>query len=84
MWRRECPLLPAIDEQEGQSFDILDRTSERARVMLAGAHVVVGGRNFRAQGAVSTAGDALSAEAVERLGRFLSGRGHEWWPGDPL
>jgi hypothetical protein len=75
---------PAIDEQDGTSFDIVDRNADFARVNASEAEVLADGQNFRPPEtrSHSSAGEALSEQAHERLGRFLQGRGHEWWFGE--
>jgi hypothetical protein len=75
---------PAIDEQHGTSFDVLDRGADRARVNASEAEILVDGQNFipPENPSLSSAGHVLSQLAHERVGRFLQGRGHEWWFGD--
>ena len=74
----------AIDEQDAMPFDIIDRSAERARVVAGEAKVLVDARTFRlsSEALASGFGETLSPEAHERIGRFLSARGHDLWFGD--
>jgi hypothetical protein len=66
----------AIEEQQGIPFSLLDRYSQCARVVAGEAEVLTDTCTFR------DSPGRLSAEATQRVGEFLSGRGHAVWLGD--
>lgn len=66
----------AIEEQEGIPFSLLDRYGRCARVVAGEAEVLTDTCTFR------DSPERLSAEATQRVGAFLSGRGHAVWLGD--
>lgn len=80
-----------IDEQNATAFDIVDQSAGRALVLADDADVLAEAKLFEPPPEAAEAvpalikpsfRDTLTSEAHDRLGRFLSSRGHDLWFGD--